>query len=100
MSERKFMPVGHRVLVRLEEVTEKAGLIYKPDTVRDREQRVIDKGTVEAVGPTAFVGFADGSPWCAVGDFVAFAKNSGVLMEQEGKFYRVINDEDIYARAE
>ena len=50
------------------------------------------------IGPQAFKGFHDGSNWCEVGDRVAFAKHAGVLMEDDGKYFRIINDEDIYAR--
>lgn len=94
-------PVAHRVLIELEKVGEmagKEGLIHKPKTVQDMEQRQIDKGTVVKIGPQAFLGFADGAPWCAEGDSVAFAKHAGALMEDDGKMYRIINDDDIYAR--
>lgn len=99
--ENKWEPLAHRVLVQLEEVGETAGgagIIVRPEMNRDREQRQLDKGFVVEIGPQAFVGFGDGTPWCGVGDHVAFAKHAGVLMEDDGKFFRIINDEDLYAR--
>lgn len=98
-----YQPVGHRIKVRLEEVSDKAGkegLLYKPETVRHREQRNVDKGTVMALGPNCFIGFADGTPWCAEGDNIAFVANAGVLMEEDGQLFRIINDEDVYAKEE
>lgn len=97
----KWEPVSHRVLLEMEEVSEtagKEGLILRPEINRDREQRQIDKGIVVEIGPQAFKAFHDGENWCEVGDRVAFAKHAGVLMEDNGKYFRIINDEDIYAR--
>jgi len=93
-------PAGHRVLVFPEEVKEKtdSGIII-PVTTRDREQAAVTRGTVIAIGPTAWKAFDDGNPWCQVGDIVAFARYGGYEVEDptDGEKYRVLNDEDIVA---
>lgn len=97
--------VGHRVLVRpfkLEEVDEaykrakQVGIQLLENEDFQRQQNAVDKGTVVAVGNTAFKDFG-GEPWCAVGDFIAFAKYSGKYVEDpftKEKFV-ILNDEDV-----
>ena len=53
-------------------------------------------GIVVAMGDNCFV--EQPSPWCKVGDKVAFAKYAGLLYTgKDGKNYRMINDGDITA---
>jgi co-chaperonin GroES (HSP10) len=59
------------------------------------------------VGPDAWKAFHYNSnpngeefvPWARVGDFIAFAKYSGKMLEdpEDGQKYIVINDEDVVA---
>lgn len=109
---------GHRVLVKnqkLEEVDEvyksakKAGLAFVEDHDEHRRaQAGLDVGTVIQVGPDAWKAFFHNSnpdgrgtfePWCVVGDFIAFAKYSGKMIEdpETKEKYVVINDEDVVA---
>lgn len=109
---------GHRVLLRMEKL-EDADPTYKrmqamglarADTEDTRRLEVgLDRGTVVEVGPDAFKAFylnsnpgvdlTDFVPWCKTGDFVAFAKYSGKLIEdpESQQKYMVINDEDVVA---
>ncbi len=102
-----IIPVGHRVLVRQERYDEHdevfrsakaAGIeIYKDKEVR--YQASVDKGTVVAVGETAWKDFG-GIPWAFVGDTVVFAKNAGKPVEDPQNKdipFVLLNDEDIVA---
>lgn len=105
-----IIPVGHRVVVKQEKLEEtdptykrahKAGIVIADTEDKKREQAGFDKGVVIAIGPGAFVEFnrSQGldSPWCQVGDKVAFAKYSGktVVDPDNHETYMVLNDEDI-----
>jgi co-chaperonin GroES (HSP10) len=67
----------------------------------------LDRGTVVEVGPDAFKQFyincngsLDGfTPWCKPGDFIAFARYAGKLLEdpETHEKYTVLNDEDVVA---
>ena len=95
-------PAGHRVLVRPDLNTDEktaSGLIYKPQREVDRENRASTKGTVVAVGSTAWKAYRDGSennPWCKVGDTIRYAQYAGVEIEEVGTNVRMINDEDVW----
>ncbi len=95
-------PTGFRVLVeleRLEEVSD-GGIVLAREDGGVREQSGQEMATVVALGPSAFKGFDDGTPWCEVGDKVRIARYSGNVIEDGDKFYSIINDEDIYATIE
>lgn len=95
-------PLGHRVLVEVEKVKEKTdgGLII-PETAREREQMANTRGTVIALGSTAYLhpDFG-GIPWVAVGDKIVFAKYGGVETIENDSVYRLLNDEDVLAKVE
>lgn len=100
-----IQPAGHRVLVKVEKIEEmdqvfqsakKAGIVIADTEESQRRQSGLDRGTVVAIGPTAFKAFGD-VDWCAVGDFVAFAKYAGKIIEDQGSKFLVLNDEDVIA---
>lgn len=95
---------GHRVLVRPDRLEEsdphyqrahKAGLLL-PKEHEDlrRAEAAVDRGTIIAIGPTAWKDFG-GEAWCKVGDKIAFAKYSGKTVTDNGENYLVLNDEDV-----
>jgi co-chaperonin GroES (HSP10) len=102
-------PKGHRVKVEIiMELSEtdsassyllkKNSVIAIPDTLRGRVEgakQSIKVGRVLEIGETAFEEFG-GSPWCEVGDYVAFVNYAGRYHETESLNFRIINDEDIY----
>lgn len=101
-----IVPCGHRVLVRpqkLEEVddaykaAQRAGIILQ-ETHEKLQQAAIDKGTVVALGSTAFNDYG-GEAWCGVGDLVAYARYGGKLIKdtKTQEDFLVLNDEDIIA---
>jgi len=95
----RIEPAGHRVIVKpdpLEEVSE-GGIVLAYGSDKKRVEQATHKGTIVAVGPTAWKAFDDGVPWAKVGDRVYFAKYGGFLIKEDGVDYRLLNDEDITA---
>lgn len=100
-----IVPCGHRVLVKAEKIedidpmykrAQAAGIQLADTEDKRREQAGLDKGTVVALGPTAFRDFG-GDPWCSVGDFIVFAKYAGKGVTDGEDQYIVLNDEDVVA---
>lgn len=98
------IPCGHRIVIKLiplEEVdvtyarAKALGIEIAGEQI-NRDKQSVDKGTVMAIGPTAFKDFG-GEAWCKVGDVVAFAKYSGKAVKdmETQEDYLVLNDEDI-----
>lgn len=96
----KLIPCGHRIVVQpislkdtdphLQELGKLGFELVNSE--HKKEQRAVDTGFVEAIGPTAFKDFG-GEAWCKVGDKVAFAKYGGKYIGE----VLVLNDEDIIA---
>lgn len=103
-----LVPCGHRLLVKPEKLHEvdevyaaakKAG-IELIETTKRQEQVAVDRGTVIAIGETAFKAFDDGEPWCQVGDVVAYTRYGGKLLKDpaDGEDYLILNDEDVICK--
>lgn len=103
-----IVPLGHRLLVKPEKIEDvddtfakakKAGL-FIPELEARKEQIAVDRGTVVSMGSTAFVDFG-GTPWCNIGDKVAYTRYGGKLLkDRDGEEYIILNDEDIIAKYE
>lgn len=99
----KLRPCGHRILVSLplleEEEKTDSGIIIANKANAEVRSKSMQQATVEMLGHTAFKDFGDGKPWVKVGDTVMIAKYSGEdqVDKEDGKIYRIINDEDIFA---
>lgn len=102
-----IIPLGHRILVKPEKLDEsdevyasakKAGIQLLEASAR-QEQIAVDKGTVLALGSTAFKDFGD-HPWCKVGDKIAYTRYGGKLLKdpENGLEYIILNDEDAIAK--
>lgn len=100
-------PLLHRIIVKqqkLEEVDQTlkraraAGIVIAEHADTARAQAGVDKGTVVAIGPTAYRDFNTNTP-IKVGDVVVFAKFSGKVIQdpEDGEEYVALNDEDIVA---
>lgn len=109
---KKFIPVGYRIKI---ECTRETLVLAPGEEVRGDE--VFYKGTDifvrkldsnnemrdSAIGRVIYIGedcFDNkGSKWCKVGDIVLYKRHSGVTddRENEGKVYRYLNDDDIFA---
>lgn len=87
-------PVEYKVLVKPDEVKEKIGSIYIPETAQEQKGLAEVKGTLIAVGGRAFEDFGEGKP--QPGQRVLFAKYGGkVVSGADGKTYRLLTDKDI-----
>lgn len=96
--------VGHRLMINPDpvETVTASGIVLAKDEKLYRE--ATHSGTVVQIGPNAFVGFADSSPWCSVGDRIIYARHAGKFVEdpeeidektKKPKEYYIINDEDV-----
>lgn len=104
-----LVPLGHRLLVRPEKIEEvdesfaaaKRAGIQLLELDKRKEQVAVDRGTVVALGDTAFKDFG-GTPWCAVGDKVAYTRHGGKLIKDpvDEEEYIILNDEDVICRFE
>jgi len=83
----KIRPFGNRIVVKRQEMAEKVGSFYVPDTVKDKEKP--RTGTVIAVSEESSCGFK-------VGDRVIFGKYAGVEVEQDGEPVIILKLEDVH----
>lgn len=92
-------PKGYRILVSPDEIEEKTegGIILAVDKTLERAAQ--KKGTLVAVGETAWKDLGDGDPWAEVGDWVMYAQHAGKTVEDPitKKTYLMLNDKDIVA---
>lgn len=90
-------PLGARVLLKVEPVPEKTkgGILITEDTVR-RWQDQETTGILVAHGEVAFQDMCPKGNLPPIGSTVRFIKYVGIEIEEGGKFYRLVNDEDIY----
>lgn len=102
-----LIPLGHRLLVKPQKIEDvdqhfaaakRAGLVI-PEMEARKEQIAVDKGTVVAIGETAFKDFG-GTPWCNVGDLVAYTRYGGKLLKDpaDEQEYIILNDEDVICK--
>ena len=100
-----IVTVLHRILVKADafEAVDKThveakrlGLIIPETDDKKRAQAGVDKGTVVAIGPTAFRDFNTECP-IKVGDRVAFARFAGKIVDDPSteEQFVILNDEDI-----
>ena len=88
-------PVLHRILVQLEDIDEvtESGIIIAKELIK-KERKAVEKGTVVAIGETAFKDYGGSSDTVHVGDKVLIAQYSGKEVYKD-KNLVVVNDEDI-----
>lgn len=111
---RKYIPCGHRVLVKPDSLFEvdsrfkkaiEAKILLPRQEQFLREEAAVEVGTVLGLGITAFKDFGD-DPWCKVGDKVYFARYSGKRLpdpenvDDVTKWILILNDEDVIAIVE
>ena len=101
-----IIPSLHRILVKPDKVEEvdqtmvrarSMGLeIPLTEDTRSRAQAGIDRGTVVAVGATAFKDFGTSSP-ISSGDYIAYARFAGKIIKDPSteEEFVIINDEDL-----
>lgn len=93
--ETKIVPIEYKVLVRLDPVEEKQGLIYKPETTKDREQHAQVSGTLVDTGGMAFEDWQGRIP--RIGEKILVAKYAGLTIPGFDPLLRLCNDKDVAA---
>jgi len=94
MNQSGLWPCEFKVLVKPDEVKKRAGEIYIPDQVTEKEKREQIYGTLIAVGGNAFEDWEWPIP--KVGDRVLFARYAGVVQKGlDGEPYNIMYDKDI-----
>ena len=88
-------PVLHRILVQLEDIDEvtESGIIIAKELIK-KERKAVEKGTVLAIGDTAFKDYGGSHDTVKIGDKVLIAQYSGKDVDKE-KNIVVVNDEDL-----
>lgn len=88
-------PVLHRILIQLDSVDEitEGGIIIAKELIK-KERRAVEKGTVVAIGETAFKDYGGSSNTVSIGDKVLIAQYSGKEVNKDENLV-VVNDEDI-----
>jgi len=93
----KVRPLGDRVVVKVNEVTEektKSGL-FVPDTAKEKPQ----EAEVLAVGPGPLNDKGERVTMDVVaGDKVIFSKYGGMEIKLDGETYLILNERDILAK--
>ena len=108
MDKLPILPVGHRILILVDEIDsdiegmQKEGSIITTHSTDDfeREREFQEMGTVVALGPSAYnLAHHDGN-WVEVGDHILYKKYDGKKYKDNdtGHLYRIINDEDVIAK--
>ena len=98
-----IVPRGFTVLVKPVDVEEdikkdkKDSLIFIPDAVKDQQRINVHKGTVVAIGNTAWHGLGDGEKWCEVGNTILYAQFGGKFVHDGDEEYVLIQDKDVMA---
>jgi co-chaperonin GroES (HSP10) len=89
-------PVEYYVLIAPEEVPNKIGSIFIPESKREVDEIATQRGRIVAQSPLAW-GFADGDAHRGqVGDVVLFGRYAGSLIEGvDGRTYRLCRDKDV-----
>lgn len=101
-----LVPLDKRVLVLPDAVKDREGSILLPDEVKEQNQWAQAKGTLIAVGETAWSEAMDDAQRHGAeftppieGDRILFAKYGGAKVKgDDGREYRIMNDEDVIAR--
>ena len=94
-------PTGYHVLVLPDDVEEKteSGIVLATMTIEANKDTTVT-GILYKVGPTAWKGFDDGTPWADEGDRVIYAKYAGkrVTDPDTKTEYLLMSDSDIVCR--
>lgn len=99
-------PLGHRILIQPDKLDDidparKRAKAAGIELLDERDESVlqragVDKGTVIAIGTTAFKDFG-GESWCSVGDYICYAKHAGKWVKdpETDENMLILNDEDV-----
>jgi chaperonin GroES len=93
-------PMAFNVVVEIDkaETVTKGGIIL-PDSKTERERLACEEGVLVAISPLAFsyADWPEGARKPQVGDRVMVNRFAGMLRENDGKDYRIIEDKSLVA---
>ena len=91
-------PLGRAVLVEYYEPERKESMIFIPETVQDKTVLLEQRAVVVEAGPEAWRD--ERQPRAKPGDKVLISRFSGYALRGpvDNKQYRIVNDNDIFAR--
>jgi co-chaperonin GroES (HSP10) len=104
-NKLKIVPLRYNVLIEVDTVDEMANkFVKKPDSVIEKEQYRMNRGTLVSVGEMAFKDWTDVAP--QVGERVLFDMYKGVMMpytekvedKTETTWFRVLLDTEVLGR--
>lgn len=115
LAKGQLVAVGYRVMVKpldaikglelaeaeVAPLLHEAGFEVKSDAEKKREERGENHGIVMSLGPVAFDRMGGREAWCDEGDVVVFSRYAGTRVEHprgSGKFFQLMNDEDIFGK--
>ena len=92
-------PVGHRVLVKPDEVETETESGIQLIVDENREFAAQEYGIIIAIGPDAWKDFSE-IPWAAVGDKIIYSRYGGKIIRdfKDDTKYVILNDEDVLAK--
>lgn len=95
---KNLLAAGPKLIIEIEpiEKTSEGGIVLTEETVR-REQDTVSEGILAGIGEIAFEHMCPSGNCPKIGDKVYFIKFAGKEIRWDGKYYRIINDEDVYA---
>lgn len=93
-----IVPKGHAVLLVPYEPEIKKSLIHIPETVRERTMMLEERGIVIAIGAACWL--HEPEPRASLGDkvYIPYLAGRMVTGPADGKRYRIVNDNDIFAQ--
>lgn len=95
MNDSGIHPKGWTLLILLDPVEEKAGLLHKTPERIEADRLSQQNATVIEIGPECWV--REKSPRCKEGDHIRFRLYAGeIVTGNDGKKYRVIPDDVVY----
>lgn len=91
-------PKGHAVLLIPYEPELKKSVLVLPPSVAERTRMLEDRGIVIAIGAACWLG--EPEPRARLGDkvYVPYLSGKMIVGPADGKHYRMVNDNDIYAQ--
>lgn len=100
VNKSGLRPLGRAVLVEPYEPEIKSSVLVIPETVGDRTKMAETRAVVIEIGPEAWK--EESQPRAHPGAKVMISRFSGVLVRgtADDKFYRMVNDRDIYCEIE
>jgi co-chaperonin GroES (HSP10) len=100
MDTELMNPIGPRVLIEITPPAEQSngGIVLTRETTRAMQDQ-LSEGKLIAIGQIAFRDMCPDGDYPPLGAIVRYIKYSGIEIKHNDKYYRLVNDEDVYGYA-